>query len=265
MTETPVSLVRLGPANGLPLLVLGPSLGTSAETLWGAAARRLTDSFDVVAWELPGHGTHEAVVPGRVTVEELATGVLDLVDALGAGTFFYAGDSVGGAVGLQLLLDAPDRVTAAVVLCTGAKIGTDETWAERIAQVRSSGTPSLVSASAGRWFGTGFLERDPASGSALLHALSDALDEGYAAVCHALAAFDVRDRLHEVTSPVLAVAGAEDAVTPPDGLAEIADGVMDGRLVVLEGVAHLAPAERPDEVARLVREHCLGPVTEEVR
>ena len=33
-----VTVVRLGPAQGLPLLVLGPSLGTSAETLWGPAA-----------------------------------------------------------------------------------------------------------------------------------------------------------------------------------------------------------------------------------
>ena len=39
------------------------------------------------------------------------------------GTFGYAGDSVGGAVGLQLLLDHPERVSGAVLLCTGAKIG----------------------------------------------------------------------------------------------------------------------------------------------
>jgi 3-oxoadipate enol-lactonase/4-carboxymuconolactone decarboxylase len=34
--------------------------------------------------------------------------------------------------------------------------------------------------------------------------------------------------------------------------------VKNGRLVVLEDVAHLAPAERPDEVARLIREHALA-------
>ena len=37
-----------------------------------------------------------------------------------------AGDSLGGAVGLQALLDAPDRIVAAVLLCTGAKIGDAE-------------------------------------------------------------------------------------------------------------------------------------------
>ena len=48
---------------------------------------------------------------------------------------------------------------------------------------------------------------------------------------------------------MVAVAGADDPVCPPDLLREIADGVQDGRLVVLDGVAHQAPAEAPEEVA----------------
>ena len=101
------------------------------------------------------------------------------------------------------------------------------------------------------------------TGSALLHALSDARDPGYVGVCHALREFDVRDRLGEITTPVLAVAGTHDPATPPEKLEEIADGVQDGRLVVLDDAAHLVPAERPAESARLIREHCLGPVQEE--
>jgi 3-oxoadipate enol-lactonase/4-carboxymuconolactone decarboxylase len=58
--------------------------------------------------------------------------------------------------------------------------------------------------------------------------------------------------------PVLAVAGAADVATPPDKLREIADGVKDGRYVELDGVAHLAPAEEPETVARLLRAHFLG-------
>ena len=150
-------------------------------------------------------------------------------------------------------------MNAAVLLCTGAKIGDAASWDERIEQVRVSGTPSLVSASAERWFAPGFLEREPVVGSALLHALSDARDVGYVAVCDALRAFDVRDRLGEIATPVLAVAGASDPATPPEKLREIAEGVQDGRLVVLDDASHLAPAEQPEQVARLIREHCLGP------
>jgi 3-oxoadipate enol-lactonase/4-carboxymuconolactone decarboxylase len=70
-----------------------------------------------------------------------------------------------------------------------------------------------------------------------------------------LAGFDVTERLADIVTPVLAVAGAEDVPTPPESLQRIASGVKDGRLAVLDGVGHLAPAEAPDRVARLIAEH----------
>ena len=262
-----ITAVRLTGARNraeLPLLVLGPSLGTSATTLWSACAAHLTDAFDVAAWDLPGHGHNRPVPEEPFTMDELAAGVLEVLDTLLAergesgGSFAYAGDSVGGAVGLQLLLDAPDRVESAVLLCTGARIGDPDMWSDRIGQVSASGTPGLVSSSTERWFGPGFLEREPERGSTLLHALQETDDEGYCQVCRVLAGFDVRDRLSEIGAPVLAVAGAADVATPTDGLREIAEGVKDGRLVELAGVAHLAPAEAPEVVARLIRHHVLG-------
>ena len=256
-----ITAVRFGrgsAAAGKPLLVLGPSLGTSATTLWSAAAERLADEFTVLAWDLPGHGLNRSVPERPLSVADLAAGVLGLVDEVGERTFHYAGDSVGGAVGLQLLLDAPGRVTSAVLACTGARIGTAESWLDRVGAVEQAGTASLVEASAARWFGPGFAEREPERASALLHALADADDAGYAAVCRALADFDVRDRLGSITAPVLAVAGSEDAATPVAGLEEIATGVADGRLEVLDGVAHLAPAEQPARMVALLLQHCLG-------
>jgi 3-oxoadipate enol-lactonase/4-carboxymuconolactone decarboxylase len=254
-----------------PVLVLGPALGTSATTLWGGcAAAGLTDVFDVVAWDLPGHGHNRAVPEEPFTMAELARGVLAVVDDVLTGRgepgarFWYAGDSVGGAIGLQLLLDAPSRVEGAALVCTGARIGTAESWAQRVAELRSSGTAGLVPATAERWFAPGFLEQEHDRGAAVLRALADAVDEGYAQVCGALAGFDVRDRLGRVTAPVLAVAGSEDAVTPAAGLHEIAEGVRRGTFVVLDGVGHLAPVEAPERVARLLRHHFLGEPLEQV-
>ena len=248
----------------LPLLILGPSLGTSASDLWTACADHLTSAFDVLAWDLPGHGRNVAVPEETFTIAELAEGVLTLVGDVqeqrgDLGTpFAYAGVSVGGCVGLQLMLDHADRVTAAAVICSGARIGDVGTWAERIGRVTASGTAVLVSLTADVWFAHGFFEREPDRGAALLHALHVADDTGYVQVCQALAHFDVRDRLSGIAQPVLAIAGAEDHVTPPDVLRELAEGVQDGRLVVLGDTAHMAPAERPAEVAGLLIEHFLG-------
>jgi 3-oxoadipate enol-lactonase/4-carboxymuconolactone decarboxylase len=236
-----------------PLLLLGPSVGTSAVTLWGAAAQRLAGRIHVVGWDLPGHGRTPA---GAFRIPDLAAGVVALADDIAPGSaFHYAGDSIGGAVGLQLLLDAPERLLTAALLCTGAVIGRPEDWAARAAMVRTSGTDALVELAAQRWFAPGFVERRPDVAAALIDALRTTDDESYAQACEALAAFDVTDRLSEIITPVLAIAGSEDIPTPPEGLARIASGVKDGRLVVLDGVGHLAPAEAAERVAELIESH----------
>jgi 3-oxoadipate enol-lactonase/4-carboxymuconolactone decarboxylase len=255
-----LSLVELAGGDERPLLVVGPSLGTSVTALWSGAAELLAERFHVVGWELPGHGTG-APVTASFTIADLAAGVVAAVDrALGAVRFGYAGDSVAGAVGLQLALDAPSRLTRVVVLCTGARIGEPDGWHQRAALVRSSGTPAVVEMSAKRWFGPGFLDRDPATGTALLRSLQDADAESYALVCEALGGFDLRSRLGEITVPVLAVGGSHDVATPAASLRADTAAIPGGRFVELDGVAHLAPAEAPRAVASLLVDHLAGAV-----
>ncbi|WP_020513858.1 bifunctional 3-oxoadipate enol-lactonase/4-carboxymuconolactone decarboxylase PcaDC [Paractinoplanes globisporus] len=250
--------VVLHDAPGRPLLLLGPSLGTSVETLWSRCAALLRGGYHVVGWDLPGHGRSAPAAAG-FGIPGLAKAVLELADRIRPeASFHYAGDSVGGAVGLQLMLDTPHRVTAAVLLCTGAKIGESAGWRQRAETVRADGTQAVVAGSIQRWFSPGFPEREPEVTEELLGALRAADPESYALVCEALATFDVRDRLAGIKIPVLAVAGADDQPAPPAGLALIAESVRDGRLVVLDGVAHLAPAESPAEVAALIDEHFAG-------
>lgn len=260
MARPLLTAIRLSPEGDRPrpLLVLGPSLGTSAETLWSECAGLLGDAYDVIAWDLPGHG-RSAPAGGAFSVAELAAAVLDAVedeqtDRGGASApFAYAGDSIGGAVGLQLLLDAPERVAAAAIICSGAQIGDPAMWQDRAATVRESGTSVMVGGSLQRWFAPGFADRRPEVSNALLHALEDADRDSYAWACEALAGFDVRARLREMAAPVLALAGGHDVAAPPEKGREIAEGVRDGEAVVLEDVAHLAPAEAPEQTAMLMR------------
>jgi 3-oxoadipate enol-lactonase/4-carboxymuconolactone decarboxylase len=261
-----LTAVTLRDAPGRPLLLLGPSLGTSVETLWGQCASLLRGDYHVVGWELPGHGRGAPATAG-FGIPGLAKAVLELADRIRPGaTFRYAGDSVGGAVGLQLLLDAPERVTSAVLLCTGAKIGEPAGWRQRAETVRADGVQAVVAGSIERWFSPGFPDRQPEAAGALIGALRAVDPESYALVCEALATFDVRDRLAEITAPVLAIAGVDDQPTPPDNLAFIAEKVHHGQFVVLDGAAHLAPAELPPTVAALIDEHFAGPrTTDDVR
>lgn len=239
----------VGPADA-PLLLLGPSLGTSS-ILWENVIPLLSSTHRVAAWDLPGHGTAPAPAEG-FTVADLADAVAAAVAELGVDRIRYAGISLGGAVGLELLLRHPDLVEAAAILCSGAKIGEAESWQARATQVRQMGTGTLIVGSAERWFAPGSMAREPVLTGRLLHTLRDADDVGYAFCCDALAAYDVRDRLGEISVPVLAVWGEYDQVTPEASAAEIAAGVQHGTTARIADAAHLPAAEQPQAVASVL-------------
>ena len=244
------------PLGDHPLLVVGPSLGTST-ILWNRAASVLGNDVDVVAWDLPGHGVSPAATE-TFDVAALADAVVELVDSIAPGeAFHYAGVSLGGATGLQLGIKHGERLKSLSVQCSGAKLGTPEGWLERAETVRGQGTPVMIQGSAERWFAPGFMEREPELSSRLLHALRDADRFSYAFCCEALAAFDVREDLGSIRVPTQVIAGALDGVAPPSFAEEVAAGITAGggtaTAVTLEGVAHLAPAEAPAHVAELMR------------
>lgn len=248
-----ISTVTLAGTPGAPMLVVGPSLGTSVTALWGECARTLGRHFHVIGWDLPGHGGNTEGVTA-CSIPDLAHAVLAALD----GPFVYAGDSVGGAVGLQLALLAPVRLRSVAALCTGAKIGERNAWLERAATVRATGTQAVIDSSRQRWFAPGFIDDHPQIAGSLLDSLAATDATSYAAVCEALADFDLREQLPTISTPILAIGGAHDIATPPDKQREIAAGVQNGRVSILPGIAHLAPAEAPDTVASLLKQHFLG-------
>ncbi|MFF5406955.1 3-oxoadipate enol-lactonase [Streptomyces misionensis] len=240
-----------GPASA-PALLLGPSLGTSY-ALWDKVAPELAVTHRVVRWDLPGHGGSAAGLIGAgATVGDLAGLVLALADALGVERLAYAGVSLGGAVGLHLAVHHPDRLSSLAVICSSAHFNGAKPWEERAALVRREGLAGLAEGADARWFTPGFTV------PGLVRDHREADPEAYAACCDALAAFDLRDRLPEITVPVLAVAGREDPATPPAHLREIADAVPGAALVEIPGASHLAPAERPEAVLTALRAHFSG-------
>ncbi|AXJ09260.1 alpha/beta fold hydrolase [Arthrobacter sp. PM3] len=259
MAKPIVKAVLLSPQRALgdrPLLIVGSSLGTSS-LLWSQAGALLGTEFDVIAWDLPGHGVSPAAQE-TFSVAELADAVIGLVDSIAPGArFHYAGVSLGGAAGLQLGIKHGDRLKSLSVQCSGAKLGTAEGWLERADTVRTQGTPVMIQGSAQRWFAPGFMDRQPELSGRLLHTLRDADRFSYAYCCEALAGFDVRDQLGTIRVPTQVIAGVLDSVAPPAMAEEVAAGITAGggtaTAVSLEGVAHLAPFEAPGHVAELLK------------
>lgn len=246
-------LTPVGAARGLPLLVVGPSLGTTT-SMWEPIADLVAGSWDVLAYDLPGHG-QSPVATRPFTVDDLASAVLDTVEraadgrATRADRLAYAGDSLGGAVGLALALAAPARVQHVWAVCTGAKIGEPRGWHDRAAVVRADGVAAVVDGSRQRWFGPSFHRRAPDVVERLVAELRTVDAESYALACEALAAYDLRAELPRLTCPIVAISGSDDVATPPKLGAQIAAAAPRGCHVVLNGVGQLAPAEDPAGVA----------------
>ena len=255
MAEPQLALNRLaGTAGQGDLLVVGPSLGTSVEAVWEAAAARLGDRFEVVGWDLPGHGrSTPATEP--FSIAELAVAVRRLAAQLVGGRArraSYAGVSLGGAVALELALE-PGVFGHASCIASAARIGEPTAWHERAALVRKAGTPVMVGPSSQRWFADGFLERDPATANRLLLSLSDTDSESYALACEALSGFDLRSRLADIQIPLLVAPGEHDVVVSVHVAEQTAVAAPGAVLQVLAGCGHLPPAEAPAAVAAMLR------------
>jgi pimeloyl-ACP methyl ester carboxylesterase len=71
----------------------------------------------------------------------------------------------------------------------------------------------------------------------------------------AMSAMDLHDALERLTVPTVVIAGENDRLTPPSHALRIADMLPNlERLIVLPDTGHMAPLERPAEVARALAE-----------
>ena len=253
MAEPVLAATRLaGTAAERMLLVVGPSLGTAVGTLWGPCAAQLA-GFEVVGWDLPGHGLSRPAAEG-FTVKDLAASVRALASAAADGRpAYYAGVSLGGAVAFELGL-APGPFLAVAAVAAASRFGEASSWAERAELVRRAGTAAMVAGSSQRWFAPGFLERGGDTAGRLLQTLSDTDDESYSLACEALAEFDRRPDLDRVAVPFLLGPGEHDGVVPPARAQQDADAIAGSRLRVFAGCGHLPPAESPSAVAQALTE-----------
>lgn len=149
------------------------------------------------------------------------------------------GVSSGGSIALQLAADHPDVVRRLVLVSAGHRLG---------AAARRAQLGYVEAAAAGRRGAhlLAPLKVRSRVGARLLAPLMWLLDPltrpadpaDMLAFARAEDAFDLGDRLPEITAPTLVIAGERDPVYPPEVFRRTADGVQDGRLVVYPRVGH---------------------------
>lgn len=233
-----------------PVLVLANSLGTSLH-VWDDVVDALAAGYRVLRYDMRGHGLTAALdsPAGRADgVDALAADLSALLDALGIAQARVAGLSLGGMVAQRFAVAYAARCAGLVLLGTGNRIGVRAGWDERIAAVERDGVGSVVDAVLARWFTPRTHAERPELVAGFATMLRRTPAEGYVLGCRAVRDADLRADDAAIRCPVLVLSGDGDAVTPPASGEAMRDAIAGARLRVVEGAAHIIPAEQPQAV-----------------
>ena len=87
---------------------------------WRSQLDCLTDTFRIIAVDLPGHGMSTGA--GEATIQGYADYVEGLIDALELENVILGGHSMGGAIALKIALNGSHELGGLLLVGTGAKL-----------------------------------------------------------------------------------------------------------------------------------------------
>ncbi len=240
---------------------------TGSHDVWlNEIGPRLADRYRCIVMDARGAGDSAHPEDGH-TIAQYALDVVGVADVLGLDRFTYVGHSMGAGIGMQLGLEHADRLDK-LVLVAGISSGGYPMDAAAHAEQREE---RLRSDAFERALPQRMLARvrdhsEEQVAASLRRALSSS-DAHYHQSAHAMSDFNVTDRLHELGTPTLVVAGAAD------GLAEanLRDYLLlpNATLHVFSRVGHGVPGDVPEEFSAMLAdflEHgVVNPQTEAAR
>jgi proline iminopeptidase len=274
MTTVPIRDVSLFVdvvGRGYPLVLMHGGPGADHWTM--LPFQRCADRFTLVFYDHRCNGRSVGAPVSSMTWENLTADADALRQKLGFDKWAVLGHSFGGHVALEYALRYPDSLSHLVLLDTGG----DSRWSQQNAAdllAKRGYSPQKVEL-VRRFFNGQIAPREmvPALmrfGSAYYHHPSILLlaremirgewrtktrpEALIFAGRHLLKGWTVMDRLGEITAPTLVMAGRDDFLFPPEHQLELAAGIPDARLRIIERAGHNPHSERPAEVMDAVRD-----------
>jgi pimeloyl-ACP methyl ester carboxylesterase len=270
MSIRDVSLFVKVIGHGYPLLLMhgGPSLDhTSLLPL-----EPLADQFTLIFYDHRCNGRSEGAEVTTMTWENLTADADALRQALGFDQWAVLGHSFGGQVALEYALRYPQNLSRLVLMNTGG----DQWWVQQNAPellAKRGYNASAVQAArrfyngqltlkevvpTARKFGLAYFYHINPLATALYMITAprtvyrpEALIFGYGQL---LNGWTVMDRLGEIQTPTLVIAGRHDFLFPPEHQAILADRLPNAKLVLVERAGHNPHMEQQAEVIRVVRD-----------
>jgi pimeloyl-ACP methyl ester carboxylesterase len=253
VTGTGVHYTVEGSGKGL-VLVHGASMDAASN--YAHLFQHFTSERTVIALDYAGSG-HTALPHGELTVDLLTDQVTDVINEATAGPVDLVGFSLGAALAARVAARKPDRVER-LVLVAGFSDMSDprlrlglKTWG-RVLDVDED----LVTATAPMMaFSPAFLSSLGDQGLAELRAGPAA--PGTRRQIAATLQVDIRAELPRITAPTLVVGCSLDYLVPVEHVRDLHRAIPGSRYVELDS-GHVVFAEKPAEIATLLREFLLG-------
>jgi pimeloyl-ACP methyl ester carboxylesterase len=237
-------------------------------TTWDPVFADLARTCDVIAIDLPGHGTSSRL-RGDYSLGSLATSVRDVLDALEVRTATIVGHSLGGGIAMQFMYQFPQRCERLVLVSSGG-LGREVTPMLRALALPGAGL-ALAGvariqhqrhvAAAGRalhplarrvWNDLPYMLRqmatldDPETRRSFLATINAVIEVGGQGI-------NAIDKLHLAAGlPTLIVWGEDDRMIPSEHGAAAAELVPDCRFELIPGAGHYPHEDSPDLFAGLV-------------
>src|SRR3954467_15773433 len=255
--DTALGRVHVRTSGAGDAIMFWPSLLMTGD-MWAAQADHFGDRNRVILVDPPGHGQSQKLT-GLFDFAACARCIVDILDALGEDRSHFVGNSWGGMIGGTFAATYPDRIGSAVLMnCTASPAGTRQRveygFLLRMAKLVGGVRPPLTRSVLKAFLRPTTFATRPDVGAFVRDTVS-AVDIGWAswAVKSVVPARpDQRSLFANITTPVLVVAGAEDATFPLPETIAMAEAIPGAAVAVLDGVAHLAGLENPPLVNALI-------------
>ena len=218
---------------------------------WEETVRRLPATARAYSLDNRGAGKSDQPADGH-TIEQYAADVAGFVDALGLERFVYVGHSTGGGIGYQLALDHPERLDAMVLVDPVAADGEPADADETRRFLERARDPSEFRRFVESRVFTGPV--DPELLDMVVEWALKASDGYFVDTVFALQALRLGDRLPEIETPTLIVAGADDRIVAREAIVRAADTIPNCHLHTFEGAGHAPMLEVPDAFATVLVE-----------
>jgi 3-oxoadipate enol-lactonase len=228
-----------------PWVLLSHGLATDL-TMWDELADALKDRYRVLRYDARGHGG-SAAPDGDYTLDQLVADAAGLLDALAVPQAHVAGLSMGGMVGLGLLLDHGPRIKSAVIADSRHTTTPEFTkaWLDRAEAVRQGGIAAVVASTVERWSSARLAQRDPAAVARMKRMIRNTSATGYRGCAAALARLNYGQRLGEIDKPALVLCGTEDHGAPPENTRQMHAMIKGSRYLEIAQAGHIANIEKP--------------------